>query len=231
MELVHKFEVPLDVEAAWQFANDPASAVPCMPGATFEGVDGDGRVRGRIKVKLGAMVSNFAIEARYVEVDPVQHTMKLVSEGLEARGGGRTSAEIFMKIEAKSDRASLVTVIIQLRMTGKMAQFGKSLLQDVSERLLAQFLTNVKAKLGTIGNVGHRAPDGVTKSVSNGESATDPGSDRMTSDLSAGAGASSSNDAIDLLQIGGLAMAKRIVPIALAFALGLIIGRYWALVG
>lgn len=231
MELVHKFEVPLDVEAAWRFANDPASAVPCMPGATFEGMDPDGKLRGRIKVKLGAMVSNFAIEARYVDVDPIQHTMKVVSEGVETKGGGRTSAEISMRIEPKGERASFVTAIIQLRMTGKIAQFGRGLLQDVSERLLAQFLTNVKTRLEAMSSVAQNAATNVTSGFSNEKVRTEVDRARAIGDSQSEAVLSISNEPIDLLQIGGRAMAKRIVPIALAFVAGLIIGYFWAQIG
>jgi len=230
MELVHKFEVPLDVEAAWRFANDPASAVPCMPGAVFEGIDPDGKLRGRIKVKLGAMVSNFAIQARYVDVDPVRHTMKVVSEGSEAKGGGRTSAEIVMKIAPKNDAASLVDVTIQLRMTGKIAQFGRGLLQDVSEALLAQFLSNVKAKAATLGTAVEQVPHGIKSTVFT-ESAEQPPSGRTDTGSSSDADVESSGDAIDLLRVGRSALLKRMVPVAVGLALLISLGCVWVWMG
>ncbi|HMC68628.1 MAG TPA: SRPBCC family protein, partial [Mycobacteriales bacterium] len=130
--------MPLAVDEAWTVLTDIERIAPCMPGATLEGAEGD-EYRGTVKVKVGPMTAQYKGAVRFVERDDAAHKAVLQADGREARGQGNAAATITATVSADGD-GSAVYVVTDLTISGKVAQFGRGVLADVSTRLMGQFV-------------------------------------------------------------------------------------------
>jgi carbon monoxide dehydrogenase subunit G len=138
MDLTNEFRVPLAVDEAWEVLTNVERIAPCMPGATLEGVEDDQYV-GTVKVKVGPMTAQYKGTVRFLERDEAAHKAVLRAEGRETRGQGNAAATITATISADGD-GSAVNVVTDLTISGKVAQFGRGVLGDVSTRLMGQFV-------------------------------------------------------------------------------------------
>jgi carbon monoxide dehydrogenase subunit G len=145
MELEHSFSVPVPEERAWEVLLDVARVAPCMPGATLDSVIGD-EIKGRIKVKVGPIQMTYAGTAKFTERDPAAHVITLEASGKETRGAGTASATVRSMLEGAGDQTQ-VTVKTSLNVTGKPAQFGRGVLNEVGGRLIGIFAQNLAAML------------------------------------------------------------------------------------
>jgi uncharacterized protein len=145
MDLTNEFRVPLAVDEAWEVLTDVERIAPCMPGATLEGVEGD-EYLGTVKVKVGPMTAQYKGTVRFLERDEAAHKAVLRAEGRETRGQGNAAATITATITADGD-GSAVAVVTDLTISGKVAQFGRGVLGDVSSRLMGQFVSCLEKDL------------------------------------------------------------------------------------
>src|SRR5215475_12861988 len=122
MELTNEFTVGVPVERAWQVLTDVELIAPCMPGAQLQEVEGD-EYRGIVKVKVGPITAQYKGAARFLERDEPGRRAVLKADGRETRGQGNASATITATLEADGD-GTKVTVLTDLHITGKVAQFG-----------------------------------------------------------------------------------------------------------
>lgn len=143
MELQNSFTVPADIDTAWETLLDVEAIAPCMPGATLESVNGD-EFTGNVKVKLGPVSMTYGGEARFVSKDPATHTAIIEGTGKESRGTGTAKANVMTKLVAESPTVTRVDVTTDLTITGKAAQFGRGVMQDVAGRLVDQFAGNLE---------------------------------------------------------------------------------------
>jgi carbon monoxide dehydrogenase subunit G len=143
MELTNEFEVAVPVAEAWAVLTDVELIAPCLPGAELREVEGD-EYRGIVKVKVGPITASYKGAARFSELDEVGHRAVLKAEGRETRGQGNATAVITATL-SPSDRGTKVAVGTDLAITGKVAQFGRGVLADVSAKLLDQFVANLEA--------------------------------------------------------------------------------------
>ena len=132
MELEHHFTVPASVEETWAAFNDPGRVAPCFPGATLISVDGD-EFTGSAKIKLGPIALQYNGTGRYVERDESAHRAVIEAKGKDKRGNGTANATVTAKLSADGD-ATAVQVTTDLAVTGKPAQFGRGVMQDVSDK-------------------------------------------------------------------------------------------------
>jgi len=146
MELEHSFIVPVSKERAWDVLLDVERVAPCMPGATLDSVDGD-QIRGKIKVKVGPISMTYAGTAQIVERDEKAGIVRLDASGKETRGAGTASASVRSLLEDRGDETH-VTVLTTLNVTGKPAQFGRGVMNEVGGKLLTIFASNLAAMLG-----------------------------------------------------------------------------------
>jgi carbon monoxide dehydrogenase subunit G len=146
MELEHQFIVPASIEVTWAAFNDPGRVAPCFPGATLISVEGD-EFTGSAKVKLGPIALQYNGTGRYVERDESAHRAVIEAKGKDKRGNGTANATVTAQLTASGDATS-VHVTTDLAVTGKPAQFGRGVMQDVSDKLLEQFVTCLQATLG-----------------------------------------------------------------------------------
>lgn len=148
MDLQNSFVVPANIETAWQTLLDVESIAPCMPGATLESVNGD-EFSGNVKVKLGPVSMTYQGTARFVTKDEAQHRAVIEGNGRESRGTGTASALVTAQLVAESEQQTRVDVTTVLTITGKAAQFGRGVMQDVAGRLIDQFAGNLESVLAT----------------------------------------------------------------------------------
>jgi carbon monoxide dehydrogenase subunit G len=206
MRIANEFTVSAPIEEAWDVLIDLEQVIPLMPGAQMTGHDGDD-VLGKVKVKVGPVTSEFSGKVHFVERDREQHRAVIDAKGKEARGTGNAAATVPAVLHDAGDQTR-VTVDTDLKIVGKLAQFGSGMLQQVSEKLLGQFVESLEAKL----SAAHEPVSVVAvEEVSQAEAAP-----------------------IDLLELAGGTALKRYVPLVIAvfaaaavvFALGrLALGR------
>jgi carbon monoxide dehydrogenase subunit G len=142
MELTNTFDVSVPVETAWAVLTDVERIAPCLPGAQLQEIEGD-EYRGIVKVKVGPITAQYKGKATFVEKDDVNHKAVLDASGRDTRGQGNASATITAQLEPAGE-GTHVTVTTDLTVTGKVAQFGRGVLADVSAKLLGQFVDNLE---------------------------------------------------------------------------------------
>jgi carbon monoxide dehydrogenase subunit G len=145
MELEHSFSVPVPVERAWDVLLDVERVAPCMPGASLDSVDGDS-IAGKIKVKVGPIQMTYAGTAKFTERDKAAGVVVLEASGRETRGAGTASATVRSELTADGDQTR-VTVRTSLNVTGKPAQFGRGVLEEVGGKLVGIFAGNLAGML------------------------------------------------------------------------------------
>jgi uncharacterized protein len=146
MELDHHFTVPASLEATWAAFNDPERVAPCFPGATLISVDGD-EFTGSAKIKLGPVALLYNGVGTYIERDELSHRAVITARGKDKRGNGTARATVTARLTADGE-GTAVQVTTDLAVTGKPAQFGRGVMQDVSDSLLLQFVACLQATLG-----------------------------------------------------------------------------------
>jgi uncharacterized protein len=179
IELDNSFTVPVLPEQAWDVLLDVERIAPCMPGASVLSVDGDS-VEGQVKVKLGPLSLTYKGTAKFVEKDQASHTIVLDASGKETRGQGTATASVNAVLTPGDEPGTTTaTIHTSLNVTGRPAQFGRSLLPEISGKLIAQFADNLAALISadgaTASPVGETAaPEGETAAPA-GETAASPG--------------------------------------------------------
>ncbi|CAN5857152.1 SRPBCC family protein [soil metagenome] len=162
MDLTNEFEVGVPVDEAWLVLTDLERIAPCLPGAQLTEVEGD-EYRGTVKVKVGPITAQYKGVARWVERDDAGHRAVLRAEGRETRGQGNANATITASL-VPAGNATLVTVATDLTVTGKVAQFGRGVLADVSSKVLGQFVDRLEETvLGDAATVDGIGVDGETR--------------------------------------------------------------------
>ncbi len=146
MELEHRFTVPASVEETWAAFNNPEVVAPCFPGATLISVDGD-QFTGSAKIKLGPIAMQYNGTGTYVQRDEQARRAVIEAMGRDRRGNGTANATVTAQLTPDGD-GTAVHVTTDLAVTGKPAQFGRGVMQDVSDKLLLQFVACLQAKLG-----------------------------------------------------------------------------------
>ena len=160
MELVNEFTVNRPIDEAWAVLTDIERIAPCLPGAQLQEIEGE-HYRGVVKVKVGPISAALKGEAHFVERDDANHRAVLKGDGRDTKGNGNASALITATLEQVNPTSAKCVVHTDLNMTGKVAQFGRGALGDISSKLMQQFSKNLDEML---------AKD----STSNGDTSTTP---------------------------------------------------------
>ncbi|MEP9362793.1 SRPBCC family protein [Nocardioides sp. CN2-186] len=137
MQLLNEFEVALPPEQTWSLLTDLQKVAPCLPGASITSVDGDD-FHGRAKIKVGPITAEYKGIARFTELDASSHRAVLLARGKDARGQGDATATVTASL-SPAGAGTKVTVETELALTGKVAQFGRGVLADVSGALMSLF--------------------------------------------------------------------------------------------
>ena len=227
-QIVNEFTVNRPIDEAWPIICDLERIAPCMPGAQLEEIEGDIH-RGRVKVKLGAVATEFEGEAHFVERDDEAHQAKLHGKGRDTKGRGNASADISAHAEALSPTSTKCTVVADIHITGRIAQFGRGILGDVSKKLIGQFANNLNEMLDD---------QGPAPAVEEAQPADEPAPTEAPAPAAAPTEAATTDDApkvrriegpaaepVDLADMAGPAVAKRAVPVIIALLLLLLLLR------
>jgi len=148
MDLVHNFRVNAPIDETWAVLNDIPRVAKCMPGASVNPEKKD-PYEGTVTVKVGAVTQKFQGTINFVENDANNHKMVLALEGRDIRGASGAKAGLTLELQSASAEATDVSVLTELQLSGKVAQFGRKMLEDVSGSLLTIFVRNLEAELGS----------------------------------------------------------------------------------
>ena len=146
MDLRHEFTVPAPIDQTWSAFNDIESVAGCFPGAKVTAVEGD-TFTGSCKVKLGPIALIYNGTGTFVEKDEVAHRMVIDAKGKDKRGNGTAGAHVTATM-TEQGTSTHVEVLTDLNITGKPAQFGRGVMEDVSNKLLGQFTACLEQKVG-----------------------------------------------------------------------------------
>lgn len=220
MQLENSFTVPAGIAQAWASLQDVEALAPCLPGATLESYDGE-TAAGKVKVKVGPVQMTYLGKAVFLERDATAHRMVIEASGREARGTGTAAATATATLHELGPHETQVAVVTDLTITGKAAQFGRGVLQDVAAKIVGQFADNL-AVLMTAAQGGHDTPGSPV--------VTAAASGRMSEPAPSSSGAPAPElphrgDAIDLLDTAGAPVLKRVAP--LVAGLGLLALIWW----
>ncbi|OLT05702.1 hypothetical protein BJF90_01520 [Pseudonocardia sp. CNS-004] len=216
MELMNSFTVAEPVDRAWAVITDLERVAPCLPGAALLGVEGDD-YRGAVKVKVGPVTARYEGVARFAQRDDDKHHAVLRAEGRDTRGQGNAAATIDLRLTPRGTGTEVV-VVTDLELAGRVAQFGRGVIADVSGKLIGQFAQRLEEEMGREG----RGPF------------TASGPDAAPADRAPEARRASVDEVepLDLMATGGGAMLGLIraqaVPLAvgtLALLVGWLLGR------
>ena len=224
MELSSSFEVARSLEDTWAVLTDVERIAPCLPGAKLQEVEGEEH-RGIVKVKVGPITAEYKGVATFTEKDDSSHRAVLEAKGRDTRGAGNASAVITAQLAAVDDNTTSVTVDTDLTISGKVAQFGRGVMADVSAKLMGQFADNLAAMLEEDATGADDAAGDSGAGDDAGAASADDGAGAAGSDSAAAAGSgqgagggaaadSGADDveAVDLVSMAGGAVLKRLVP-------------------
>lgn len=246
-KLVNEFTVNRPIDEAWPVITDVERIAPCLPGAQLKEIEGD-VYRGVVKIKLGSVTPQFSGEARYLERDNEAHRAVLKADGRDTGGRGNASAMITAEAESLSPTSTRVVVSTDLHITGKVAQFGRGIIGDVSKKLMAQFANNLNSMLDDdqLPDRADDAPDAGPAAVKPAAprdevhpadeppAAADPPADATPTSPRAAAGPtaasvrkvdSPASEPVDLAGLAGPAVLKRLAPVLLAALAALFVIR------
>ncbi|WP_088289522.1 SRPBCC family protein [Kineosporia sp. A_224] len=182
MKLEHTFTVPAPVDQAWATLLDIEGVAPCFPGATLTGTDGE-EFAGLVKVKLGPVSLSYSGKGRFLERDDEAHTVVLDATGRDKNGNGTAGATVHARMEADGESSTRVVVETDLKVTGRPAQFGRGVIQDVGGRIIGQFADSLAAKMTADG----AAPDAADGLAAAAPSEADLAAPPVAADDAAGA--------------------------------------------
>ena len=236
-KLLNEFTVNRPIDETWNVLTDVERIAPCMPGAALEEIEGD-VFRGVVKVKLGAISTAFKGQANFVERDDATHRAVLKGEGRDTTGKGNASALITAKLESIDEGTTKCFVETDLHITGKVAQFGRGIMGDVSKKLMNQFATNLNTMLDqqpTIAQSGPKpAESAATDAPANPAPANSAPAEKASAEKASGNGATAAAAAseapkpgassvrkingpaaapIELSDVAGSAILKRALPL------------------
>ena len=202
MRIENDMHVSASLEEAWALLTDIPAIAPCLPGAKLIGQDGD-TFEGTMKVKVGPIVAEYSGTATVVEMNETDRTVKLTASGRDKRGAGNASADIFASM-GEDDGGTTVSIATDLKVAGKVAQFGRGAMADISKKLLGQFAECIEAKLQQADVVDEAETEPETVEAPNDEAEASAPEPEVSID--------NDDDVLDLMGVAGGALAKRLIP-------------------
>ena len=147
LKITERFEVQAPVERVWKYLIDPASVVQCLPGAELLETHDDGTFVGQIKVKVGPLSMSYKGKGSFTEKNDETHTARMVGEAREVGGSGSTKVTMVSTVTALDGGGSAVSVDADINLVGRIVQFGRGMIEEVSRQMFRQFATCVKGRL------------------------------------------------------------------------------------
>ena len=155
MKLENEFTVKVPIETAWEVLTDIPGIAPCLPGARLTGQDGD-VYSGKMKIKVGPVTAEYAGTADFIKLDKENRHVAIDAKGRDSRGSGNANAMITADMTADGEYTKVV-INTDLKIAGKVAQFGKGVIGDVSKKLIDQFVECIEDKIAHLDDEGSAA--------------------------------------------------------------------------
>jgi carbon monoxide dehydrogenase subunit G len=230
MQLENSFTIDAPIEKAWEALNTPQTIAPCFPGATLTEYEGDS-FSGTVKVKLGPISLTYKGKGVYKERDDAAHRVVIDASGRDSRGNGTAEATVVGTMTADGPDKTAVTMVTDMKITGRPAQFGRGVISDVADKIIGQFASCVASKLqgeeaadaSSSSEGSAPVPAAVSGSASAAGAASSNGSTGSAATATAPAATAkpaastapmkSEIDAIDLLDTAGAPVIKRLAPV------------------
>jgi len=202
MRLENEFRVDVPVQEAWRVLLDVERIAPCMPGAQLQEIEGD-EYRGIVKVKVGPITAQYKGVARITETDETNRRAVIRAEGRDTRGQGNASATVTATLQPDG-AGTRVRIDSDVTITGKVSQFGRGVIADVSAKLLDQFVACLERDV--------LSASGETSAASASPTEGAPSTGSRTIDAPEAA-------PVDLLRAARAPVLKRLIPVAAAVIL------------
>ncbi len=216
MEIANEFTVDAPIDVAWTTLTDIPFIAPCMPGATLEGEE-DGVFSGNVKIKVGPVTAQYKGTATFVEKDDDARRAVIDGKGRDSRGAGNANALITAQMHDEGERTR-VEIVTDLKVSGKVAQFGRGVMQDVSEKLLGQFADCLEGKMAALQETPAETPQDAPPPVPEDAGAT-AAAETPPAEAAPPEPEKTEAEPIDLLDVaGGAATWQRMVPVAAGLA-------------
>jgi carbon monoxide dehydrogenase subunit G len=162
MKLENSFTVAAPIAETWETLLDIERVAKCLPGAQIEPGDEDGVYRGAMKVKLGPMTVDYRGTARLQDVDEDTHTASIAVQAREAKGQGTAAAVIRNQLESQNGGTRVVAVT-DLKITGRQAQFGRGIMEDVATTMMGEFAKRLESEIGAAAAAAPKSDPGETQ--------------------------------------------------------------------
>jgi carbon monoxide dehydrogenase subunit G len=216
MRFEHEFTVPVPIEQAWAVLLDVERVAPCLPGATLDVFEGE-EFTGRMKVKVGPITVTYRGSATFEDVDKDAHTLTLRASGKEARGSGTAAGTVKARL-TPGDGSTAVAVETTFNVTGRPAQFGRGVMAEVGSKLIDRFAVNLAALLAEpVPETPKEEPPADRHLTAVPEQDVRPSGTTRTS-------LTPDEEALDLLEIAGRPLLKRVAPVLGGLAALLLLG-------
>jgi carbon monoxide dehydrogenase subunit G len=147
LKIEETFDVQAPIARVWEYLIDPQRVVTCLPGAELTEVKDEQTYEGRIRVKVGPVTASYKGTARLEETDEAQHLMRMTGEGRETTGSGSAQMTMTSRLVELPDGGTQVRVEAEVNVVGRIVQFGRGLMEEVSRQLFKQFASCVQAQL------------------------------------------------------------------------------------
>jgi len=179
-KIAERFEVQAPVERVWKYLIDPASVVQCLPGAELLEQQDERTFMGQIKVKVGPLSMSYKGKGTFTEVNEATHTVRMTGEAREVGGSGSTKVTMVSVVTALEGGGSEVSVDAEVNLVGRIVQFGRGMIEEVSRQMFRQFAACVKSRLeeGVTADDAEKKP---AESVNTAETITEPKAINATS--------------------------------------------------
>jgi len=218
MKLNNEFRVSVPIEQAWEVLTDIPAITPCLPGAALTDHDGN-EYRGTVKIKVGPVTAKYAGKAVFAVVDEENRHIEIAADGRDSKGSGNASASITAGMHADGDE-TVVTIKTDLKVAGKVAQFGKGMIAEVSGKLIDQFVTCIEQELLGDGIVDEVA---AASAETGDDPSAAPAAAALTAPSSSETAADDEVEALDLMALASDSMGKRLAPVGAAVAVLLVL--------
>lgn len=212
MILDNEFRVSVPIERAWEVLTDIPLITPCLPGAELTGHDGD-EYSGKIKIKVGPVTSHYSGKALLTVRNEATRHVEIQADGRDSKGSGNASATITADMTKDGD-GTRVVIHTDLKISGKVAQFGKGMIAEVSGKLIGQFVDCIEQRLLGDAIVDEVAAESAT--TSSGSSTAEPAPSAGAPKLKA---VPKPVEPLDLMDLAGGSVYKRLAPVGAVVAL------------
>ena len=147
MKINNEFTVDAPVETAWDTMLDLERVAPCLPGASLQEAQENGEYEGSIQVKIGPVITDYRGTIKVDEADEENRRVVLKASGRDAKGQGSASATIVSTMQGEDGGQTKVSAETDMELTGRAAQFGRGIAQDVATSMLDQFASCLEKEI------------------------------------------------------------------------------------